>query len=63
MDKEIQKLTDTMKKVTITDKTQQMPPLKPCKKCQYNIGSDHNGLCATCDPNHRWWNQSKNGND
>lgn len=33
----------------------QPPKLKVCKNCPYNIGSDTNGLCATCDPNHRWW--------
>ena len=32
-----------------------LPPLKPCRRCRGNIGDDVNGLCATCDPNHRWW--------
>jgi len=37
-------------------KMDKLPPkLKVCKKCPYNIGDDKSGLCATCDPNHRWW--------
>lgn len=51
------KIIDGMKKLKI--ETKGPPPLKPCKKCPYNIGSDENGLCATCDPNHRWWKNSE----
>lgn len=31
------------------------PPLRVCRVCSYNIGNYETGLCATCDPNHRWW--------
>ena len=46
------KLIDGMKNLTIEKRP---PPLRPCKRCMANIGSDVNGLCATCDPNHKWW--------
>lgn len=51
------KLTVAMKNLTIEKK--KPPPLKHCKRCMSNIGSDVNGLCATCDPNHRWWTNSE----
>lgn len=31
------------------------PPIRACKGCHMNPASDKTGLCATCDPNHRWW--------
>lgn len=36
------------------------PPLRKCKKCPYNIGDDKTGLCASCDPNHRWYKKDDN---
>lgn len=54
------KLVDKMKKLKIETKVDKLPPpLRCCKKCLYNIGSDENGLCATCDPNHRWWKNAE----
>lgn len=34
------------------------PPMKDCKGCPYNLGDPITGLCATCNPNHRWWKKS-----
>lgn len=31
------------------------PKLTLCKGCSYNIGNVATNLCASCDPNHRWW--------
>ena len=33
------------------------PKLRVCSKCPHNIGDFKSGLCASCDPNHRWWKQ------
>uniref|UniRef100_A0A6C0EQX3 Uncharacterized protein n=1 Tax=viral metagenome TaxID=1070528 RepID=A0A6C0EQX3_9ZZZZ len=35
------------------------PKLRVCSKCPHNIGDFKSGLCATCDPNHRWWKQTE----
>lgn len=55
-----EEIVKAMKNMTIDEKTKKPPPpLKPCKQCRYNIGSDETQLCATCDPNHRWWKKTK----
>lgn len=60
MEKDVDKLVAGMKKLTIAKPVYNPPPpLKPCKSCHYNIGSDDKGLCASCDPNHIWWTQHK----
>lgn len=58
MDENIKQITSGLKKITLTEKPKEMPrlpPIKACKVCHYNPGSDDTGLCATCDPNHKWW--------
>ena len=50
MDKDISHITDGMKKMKIVSK--EVPKLKPCRRCPYNIGDEKTGLCATCDPNY-----------
>ena len=35
------------------------PKLRVCSKCPHNIGDFKSGLCASCDPNHRWWKQTE----
>jgi hypothetical protein len=59
MEKDIVNLTSKLKKLVI-EKKPNLPPLKGCKKCPYNVGSPVTGLCASCDDNHPMWTL-KNG--
>lgn len=58
MEKDIKTLISGVKKIALTEKPKEVPrppPIKACKGCYCNPGADHNGLCASCDPNHVWW--------
>jgi hypothetical protein len=58
MEKDIRTITSGIKKITLTETPHKLPsppPIRACKTCHANSGSDETGLCASCDPTNSLW--------